>query len=306
MNGLPIRSLISSMKQIFSNLQIVALQVLALLSINVNADGHTTSSAGQHANYQRIVSIGGAITETIFALKQGHRIVGTDTTSYYPPAAEQTPKVGYQRTLSAEGILSLQPDVIIASDHAGPPKVIEQLKATGTPFLKLETPDDIDNIVGNIRQLATWLNTTAEGKALEADIRRQERELQALRADADNAPAVVFVLQHGGGAPMVAGSDTSAAQIIQLAGGKNAVSAFEGYKPLTPEALLAAAPKFILTTNMGLEKVGGADSMLEVPGVKLTPAGKQKNIIAMDGLLLLGFGPRTPEAALQLHRMLTN
>jgi iron complex transport system substrate-binding protein len=98
----------------------------------------------------------------------------------------------------------------------------------------------------------------------------------------------------------VSGTGTSADAIITLAGGTNAVQEFENYKPLTAEGAVSAAPEFILVTSRGLESSGGIDGLLKQPGLALTPAGKNKRIIVMDDLLLLGFGPRLGQAAKEL------
>ena len=86
---------------------------------------------------KRVVSVGGALTETVYALGAGELLVGSDTTSYYPEAAANSPKVGYQRALSAEGILSLSPDLVIMTDEAGPPPVLAQLNSAGVNMLTL-------------------------------------------------------------------------------------------------------------------------------------------------------------------------
>lgn len=101
---------------------------------------------------------------------------------------------------------------------------------------------------------------------------------------------------------MVAGVSTAADSIIALAGGQNAVSGYSGYKPLTPESAVAAQPDIILLTSQGLEAIGGSEGLRGLPGLALTPAVKNDQIIAMDALLLLGFGPRTADAAMTLHR----
>lgn len=116
----------------------------------------------------------------------------------------------------------------------------------------------------------------------------------------ERRPSVLFLLSIGGGAPLAAGRGTSAAEIITLAGGRNAVQAFEGFKPLSAEAAIAAAPDVLLVTDRSLAALGGRESLLARPELALTPAGRARRVVAMDGLLLLGFGPRTPDAALRL------
>jgi iron complex transport system substrate-binding protein len=107
---------------------------------------------------------------------------------------------------------------------------------------------------------------------------------------------VLFLLSIGDGAPLAAGLGTSAAGIIALAGGENAIDGFEGYKPLTPEAAATAAPDVLLVTTRTLEALGGPQAVLARPEIAATKAGRDGRLVALDGLLLLGFGPRTPEA----------
>lgn len=254
--------------------------------------------------YQRIVSVGGPVTETIYALNQGHLIVATDTTSYFPAAAEKTPKVGYQRTLSVEGVISRRPDVVIATAEAGPPKALAQIKSAGIPILQLPDPENVDDVINNIRLVGGWLDVETETQSLIAEMEGKRKDLEELLRHKEDAKKIVFIMRHGNGGPMVAGRKTSAANIIRLSGADNAVDEYEGYKPLTPEALISAAPDFILTTTRGLEQIGGMENFLRLPGISLTPAGIKKRVLAMDALLLLGFGPRTIDAAVELNGLI--
>ncbi|MFC4272586.1 ABC transporter substrate-binding protein [Sneathiella chungangensis] len=254
----------------------------------------------------RIVSIGGALTETIYAIGAGDRIVGSDTTSYYPEAAAALPKVGYQRALSAEGILSLGPELIIMSDESGPPAVLEQLKKAGVNMLTLTAGRSLEDVKTTIETISKTLEKESEGASLIAQITGMQDRLREVSDRQTDPPHVMFILQHSGGAPMVAGKNTAADSIIRLAGGINAVADYEGYKPLSPESAASLAPDVLLLTTQGLAQAGGEASLLSVPGLSLTPAAGNGRIIAMDALLLLGFGPRTAEAALELNKQLYN
>ncbi len=251
---------------------------------------------------QRVVTVGGALTEIVYALDAGELLVGSDTTSYYPEAAATLPKVGYQRTLSAEGVLSLGPDLVIHSEEAGPPKVLKQLKAAGVDLLPLSAGRSIDDIKANIRAIGAALNRDASARRVVADLEASAAKLKQATATRNGRKRIMFILQHTGGAPMVAGRDTAADSVIALSGAENAVTGYEGYKPLSPEAAVAIAPDIILVTTQGLQQSGGANGVLDMPGVSLTPAAKNRRIISMDALYLLGFGPRTADAALELHR----
>ncbi|GLQ04787.1 heme/hemin ABC transporter substrate-binding protein [Sneathiella chinensis] len=252
----------------------------------------------------RIVSVGGALTEIIYALGEQGRLVGSDTTSYFPPEAEALPKVGYQRALSAEGILSLRPDTILMNDEAGPPPVLKQLAASKVRLVSLPSATDLDGIRRNIRAVGALLDVPGTADALLQTFDKTVADLTAVTARQSDRPRVLYMMNHGSGSPMVAGRDTSADSIITLAGGQNVVDGYTGYKPLTPEAAAAHAPDVILVSTRTLEQAGGMESLLRIPGLNLTPAARNRRIIPMDDLLLLGFGPRTPAAALDLNKRL--
>ena len=250
---------------------------------------------------RRVVSIGGALTEIVYALEAQEVLVGNDTTSYYPPAAEHLPKVGYQRALSAEGIVSLSPDLVMLTEEAGPPAVLAQLQAANIPVLQLRAGRSLTDVRDAIRVIASALKKDRAGSALIDAIDRQTAELAKVTARHPTDKRVLFILQHGGGAPMAGGRETAADSIIRLSGAQNAVTEYTGYKPLTPEAAAALQPDVILTTARGLAQAGGKDALLAAPGLSLTPAARTGSLIVMDALLLLGFGPRTVQAAATLH-----
>lgn len=249
---------------------------------------------------ERIVSIGGSITEIVHALGAVDRLVAVDSTSRYPPAVRDIPSVGYMRRLSAEPIIALAPDLVIAEGDAGPPAVLDQLRSAGIDLVVAPDDPSPEGLLAKVRLVAEAIGREAEGAALAA---RLEAEIDALRgavAEAASRPRILFLLSVGSGPPLAAGAGTSAEGIIELAGGRNAVEGFEGYKPLSPEAAVAAAPEAVLVTERGLDLLGGTEALLARPEVAGTPAGRAGRVIAMDGLLLLGFGPRLPEAATRL------
>ncbi|MCZ2721287.1 ABC transporter substrate-binding protein [Marinomonas sp. 15G1-11] len=251
----------------------------------------------------RVVSIGGATTEILFALGVGDRVIGSDTTSYYPEQAQETAKVGYMRALSAEGVLSLEPEVVFAAEGAGPAKVLSQLQALSTPWVSLPEVTSLDLLYENIMTIGQVMSREESSLALVARLKKEQFQLeQAIKAD-NKKPRILFVMQHTG-SPMVAGRNTAADRMIRLAGGDNVASAVQGYKPLTAEAMVNLNPQWILSTTLGADKVGGTEGMHGLPGFKFTAAAKANHIIVMDGLFLLGFGPRTLQAAQELRSFL--
>ena len=249
----------------------------------------------------RIVSVGGAVTEIIYTLEEDQRLVGSDTTSYYPPAAAKLPKVGYQRNLSAEGILSLNPDLLLVTEDAGPPPVLAQIKNAGVQILTVKSAKSVAHVRQNIKSIGSVLGKTDQALSLIKDLDQILKTVLLKVSKQTNRPSILFLTSHGTSTPMVAGDDTSASALIGLAGGHNVADGFSGYKPLTPEAAVKYAPDIILITSRSLKMNGGKEGILKIPGIRLTPAGRSENIVHMDGLLLLGFGPRTGAAALELH-----
>lgn len=252
----------------------------------------------------RLVTLGGPVTEIVFALGAGDKVVGVDTSSLYPEEATQRPQVGYQRQLAAEGVLALNPTLILATTEAGPPEAMAQLKDSGVTVLILPAEESAEGAKFKIRGLAQALSLEAKGEeliqALEADLAEAEK----LQAALSSKPKVMFIYARGPGAVNVAGVETSAEAMIRLAGGVNAVQEYEGYKPLTAEAAVAAAPEVLLLLSGGLESLGGKEGLLKQPGLAQTPAGQTQRVIAMDDLYLLGFGPRLGQAVLELTRAL--
>lgn len=250
----------------------------------------------------RIVSAGGPITETIFALGAQDQLVAVDISSVYPvEGVEKLPKVGYARQLAAEGILSVNPTVLLANEDAGPSEVLTQVEKAGVKIERLSNEHTAEAAVERIRKIGDIVGKKAEAAAL-ADGLIADLKTAKERADAAaSKPKVLFIYTRGPGVMNVSGTKTSADAIIALAGGTNAITGYENYKPLTAEAAVSAAPDVILVTTRGLESSGGIDELLKQPGLITTPAGQAKRVIAMDDLLLLGFGPRLGKAALELN-----
>jgi len=248
----------------------------------------------------RIVSVGSSITEIVYALGAEKLLVGVDTTSLYPAAARALPQVGYMRALSAEGVLSLKPTLIITTTAAGPAGALDQLKATGIEIMILPDLYDYDSVITKIAAVGKATGKVAEADAMIAKGRDAMKSLAATLAKATSHPRVLFLLSMSGGAPQAAGRDTAAAGIIKLAGGINAVDGYSGYRPLTPESVIASKADFVLVTRQTVQAMGGVQAILDQPSLNRTPAGKAGRILEFDTLLLLGFGPRTPEAARDL------
>lgn len=252
---------------------------------------------------QRIVSVGGDITEIIFALGQGERIVAVDTTSQYPAEAVKEKKsVGYMRALSTEGVLSVTPTLIIASGDAGPPEVVAALKGSTVPFVEVKTDDTPDGVLQKIVIVAETLGIKSEGEKIAARVRGEFETSAAERAKVTKPVRALFILALREGRAIVAGNNTSAGSIFALAGAVNAVTGFEGYKPLSDEAAITAAPDVIVVMQRsdGAGKI--AQEIGSMKGLASTPAVKSGRIIEVDGSYMLQFGPRAGVAVIDLMR----
>ncbi|EIE03277.1 heme/hemin ABC transporter substrate-binding protein [Leptospira licerasiae] len=240
----------------------------------------------------RIVTLNGTVSEIVFALGKGKLVVGNDTSSLYPPEALALPKVGYQRALSAEGILSLKPNLILGLEYAGPPEVIEQLKSAGLKVIIYPGSPGVDPSLNNILAIGKEIGAEKEAQKIVKDIRNKQSKIAEKVSKLRSKPKILFVYHRGTSLAQVSGTETPADEMIRLAGGINAVNGFKGFKPITPEAVIAAQPDIILIPSRGLESLGGKDGVFSLPGVKDTPAGKKSRVVAIDDLVLLGFGPR--------------
>lgn len=262
-----------------------------LLSVVLLASGDARA-----AGPQRIVSAGGDITEIIYQLGAGDRVIGLDSTSNFPADASEKAQIGYIRNLAAEGILSLDPDLLIAAHDAGPPPAVEQLRAAGLRVELAPKGDSVAGVQEKIRFVGKILELPEEAEALALKL-AEDMKASLEIADANKErPRVIFVLNTADGAPLVGGTETSADAIIALAGGVNAAAGFEGYKPMSQEAIITAAPDVLLMMSQTVTRMGNIDVMLSRPEFQLTPAGKNRRYVAMEGILLFSFGPRLPEA----------
>lgn len=251
----------------------------------------------------RLVTVGGGITEVVYALGAQHLLVGTDSTSLYPPAAQATPKVGYMRQLSAEGLLALRPSALIAGTDAGPPVVLDQVRSAGVAVELIAADHSWDELRRKVAAVGRATGREANAHALQQRLDARwaavtDRVRQRARP---NPPKVLFVLSHTG-SPMVSGDGTAAAALIRFMGARNALGGFQGYRPMTAEAMAQAAPDVILMTTQGIEAIGGEAAFWQRPELALTPAHRRRALLHLDALELLGFGPRLPDVVERLHQ----
>ncbi|MEM8958841.1 MAG: ABC transporter substrate-binding protein [Pseudomonadota bacterium] len=259
-------------------------------------------ASGPAAAADRVLAVGGAVTEIVYALGAGDKLVARDTTSSYPEQAQALPDVGYMRALSPEGVLSVAPDLIVAVEGAGPPETLEVLHSADIELVTVPEGYDAEAIARKIAVVGDALDLQPEAAALSAKVRAEVEAASATaqgRAEGQNR-RVMFVLSTQGGRILASGTGTAADAVIALAGAQNAFSEFEGYKPLTDEAILKAAPDVILMMDRGGDHSQSDADLLAMPAIAQTPAGLEGEIVRMPGLYLLGFGPRTASAVSDL------
>jgi iron complex transport system substrate-binding protein len=281
-------------------------RLLSLLAASLFVMACSTPSSSEKENAQpaalRIVSLAPSFTEAIALAGKLDQVVGVDVTSTYPAAADSLPKLGHVRNLKAEAILAVNPDVVVAFSADLDPALTSQLQSAGVRlwlFEKKYSPED----------LFSWVKTLGDSLQVPGLAAQVEQEVNARLAEVtplDPKPRVLFIYARGAGALSVAGTGTQAEAMVRLAGGEYAVTEFNNFKPLTPEALVAANPDVILLFDDGLQSLGGMEGLLKTPGIAQTRAGKERAIVTMEGNLLLGFGPRMGLAAKMLNEKLRN
>ncbi|MBA8033586.1 ABC transporter substrate-binding protein [Citrobacter freundii] len=222
----------------------------------------------QAAPEEKVVALGGDVTEIVFALGAQSSLVARDSTSQWPAAATALPDVGYLRQLNAEGILATRPTLVLASAQAQPSLVLEQLK-----------------------------QSQAQGEALRQTLRQALAELPSSELN----KRVLFILNHGGMTAMAAGQQTGADAAIRAAGLRNAMQGFTRYQPLSQEGVIASQPDLVVISQDGVNAMGGEDNLWTLPGLAQTPAGRNKQVLQIDDMALLGFSVRTPQAIQQLR-----
>lgn len=262
------------------------------LLVSLCASTNTVSAAPQ-----RVVTLGGSVTEIVYELGQGGRLVADDLSSSHPEAAIQLPRVGYYRALSLEGILSMQPDLVLASENAGPPHVLERVQGMGVRVERVSDGSRLSSLFQRVEQIALALGVPRRGAALSSRIRA---DIDSAQTQAGKPLRALLLMGHTGQL-LAAGQHTAANEILTLAGLSNVFATHEGYQPLSAEGIAGLAPELIVVTTASLSP-GEQRALLAQPGIAATPAAQASRVLVMDDLLVLGLGPRTGEAIRMLKR----
>ena len=270
--------------------------IVATAPTMANPLPHNGSSA---TSPQRVISLGGTVTEIVYELEQESRLVANDLSSIYPPHATTLPRVGYYRSLPLEGLLSLQPDLILASEQAGPKSVLQRIENLGITVVTVSDNGTLGSLYQRVTQIADALGVAERGKQVEQQIRRDVEQAIGT-ATQHHAPVRTVMLMKRTSQLQAAGSGTAAGKLLELSGLQNLLSSHQGYRTLSTESLAALQPELIITTTGSLDALGGLEAFSQSPSIRLTPAAQHHNIVAIDDLLILGLGPRTAQTIEQL------
>ena len=255
----------------------------------------------------KIISLNGTITELIYELGLKNQLVGVDVTSTYPSDTKNKQNLGHASKLNAEAILALKPNLILIDNKNKTNPVLDQIKNSGIQIESLTLPQTLEGSLSTATQLSKLLGQPLDTKKLEELISINKAKIATTLSKTNQKPKVLFIYARGTKMMMVAGKNTFAEKIIELAGGEHIITEFESFKPLNPESLLQYQPDAILMFDSGYQSLGNSDknispneALFSIPGMDKTPAGKNKNIITMDGQYISGFGPRASNAVLEL------
>lgn len=251
----------------------------------------------------RIVTLGSDVTEIVYELGAGDRIIGVDRASKYPSSVNEKPNVGSRRQLSVEGLVALQPDLILAANDIGPPEAIDVLASLQTPVIFVPQENSPDGIRAKIDMIATALELENEGKVLSQRVLDDFHSAAGLASSVSVQDRKKVVFFHGLIKLSAAGAGTAADAIIRYAGGLNPMDVVQGYKAASEEKLIELAPDIILM--MGDGKGGPTpDQVFGIPALGATPAGENRQLIVLDGAYMIGFGPRTAQTIRELAQAL--
>lgn len=272
------------------------LQCLALLFQILGGLLTVQAGAAGEEGQPRIVSLGGDVTEIAYALGLADQIVAVDSTSLYPAQVLREKKnVGYLRTLSSEGVLSVAPTLILASEGAGPPETVRTLKGSSAPYVTVPEAYTPEGIIEKIRIVARATRREAQAKSLIQSVNASFEQVKRVKETIGKPLRVLFILSAANRRFIIGGRGTSADAIIKLSGSENAAGDVSGFKPVGDEALTGIAPDAIIVMEGGRQGLGPKE-IAGLNSVALSPAGRLGRVRSMDGLLMLGFGPRTADA----------
>jgi len=288
----------------FISLRFTRGAALAAVALSLAAGGAAGAETVDHfGDTSRIVSVGGSLTEIVYALGAEKMLAARDQTSIYPDAVKKLPDIGYMRQLAPEGVLSVNPTGILLLEGSGPQDTLDVLKKASVPMIVVQETYTGESVVKKIEIVGKALGLEDKAKTLAAEVSRDIEAAEKAASGHSSRKRVLFVLSAPGGRMMASGTGTAAHGMIELAGGENVITEYHGYKQLTDEAVEKAAPDMILMMDTGSDGMT-PESLLKNPVIAATPAGRDKNVVSMEATYLLGFGPRTGAAIRDLSAKL--
>lgn len=276
---------------------------LVAIALSLATGAASADTVDRFTDTSRIVSVGGSLTEIVYALGAENMLAGRDQTSIYPEAVKKLADVGYMRQLAPEGVLSVNPTGILLLEGSGPQDTLDVLKKASVPMIIVPETFTDESVVRKIEIVGKALGLEDKARTLAAEISSDIETAEKAAAGHNPRKRVLFVLSAPGGRLMASGTGTAADGMIKLAGGENVVSEYHGYKQLTDEAVEKTAPDMILIMDTGADGMT-PESLMKNPVIAATPAGRDGNIVSMEASYLLGFGPRTGAAIRDLSAKL--
>ena len=270
----------------------------------LKAENFFDTDCSKADDHSRIIIAGGSLTEIVFFLGLEDKLIGVDITSNFPESAKEIPSIGYVRTLSAEGILSLEPSLILGENDMGPPMVIDQIQKTSVDLRIIPEKRSVIGILEKINCIGSIINYESETTTLINDklIAMVDELLQLQKTNSTKNTKAMLILSMGGTSPVVAGRNTSGNGFINMIGAQNIFESHEGWKPVSEESILKNNPDIIIIPQREVHKNSSIASFLDSSHLKKTKAVKNNNIISEDAMAMLGFGPRTIDIALKTSR----
>ena len=252
-----------------------------------------------------VVVAGGSITEIIYFLGKEKKLVGVDITSNFPPETSSLPSIGYVRNLSTEGILSLQPTLILGENDMGPPLVLRQLSISGVDSRIINETYSSNGILKKLECISSILGLYKLAELQKfTSLKEEIATLKTIsNLNRDLKIKVMLILTLEGMSPIIAGRGTSGDGFIKLTGATNVATSFEGWKPVSTESIIQFDPDFIIITNRGLNSFKNLENLSNSPSLKYTRASRNDKIFSEDGMAMLGFGVRTIGTALRFARI---
>ncbi len=290
------------------NILLIKYFILSLLSNFIFCQNNSNDLCLIATDDSRVVIAGGSITEIFYLLEIQDQIVAVDITSNFPEGAKIFPSIGYVRMLSAEGLLSMNPSIILGENDMGPQNVIEQVNQTGVELQIIPEEKSLEGIIDKIRCVAGIMDVSFYAEELinekYRDVVLQIEENKRIVSEKKISAMVIYSMQ--GTSPIVSGSGESGDAFLKLTGARNAFASFEGWKPASSESIIANNPDYIIVTNRLLKRFSNLEELRNHPSLSQTKAAKNNQIIAKDGMALMGFGPRTISCALEVSKIFSS